>query len=55
MVGQVHDEPVEAARDRRAGWTAGRAVGPEHEVINGELRTPSEKARQRGALLVGLE
>ena len=55
MVGQVHDDPVEAVRDRRAGRAAGSVVGPEHEVVDEELRAPSEEIRQRGAPLVGLE
>src|SRR5882672_2905272 len=55
MVGQVHDDPVEAVRDRRAGRAAGGVVGPEHEVVDKELRAPSEEVHQRGAPLVGLE
>src|SRR5207302_4742887 len=47
--------PVEAVRDRRAGRAAGSVVGPEHEVVDEELRAPSEEVRQRGAPLVGLE
>src|SRR5207248_10306544 len=39
----------------RAGRTARRVVGPEHEVVDEELRAPSEQIRQRGAPLVGLE
>src|SRR6266702_56003 len=49
MVGQMHDDPVEAVRDRRAGRAAGGVVGPEHEVVDEELRAPSEEVRQRGA------
>src|SRR6185503_7942550 len=30
-------------------------VGPEHEMIDEELRAPPEEIRQRGAPLVGLE
>ena len=55
MVGQVNPEPVEAVRDCRAGRTACRVVGSEHQVIDEELRAPSEEVRQRGASLVGLE
>ena len=55
VVRQVDDEAVEAVRDRRAGRAACRVVGPEHEVIDEELRAPSEEVRQRGASLVGLE
>ena len=55
VVGQVNYEPVEAVRDRRARRTTCRVVGPEHKVIDEELRAPSEEVRQRGAPLVGLE
>src|SRR3989449_8598464 len=55
VVGQVHGEPVEAVRDRRAGRTPRLVVGPEHEVVDEELRAPSEEVCQRGAPLVGLE
>src|SRR5437016_14011567 len=55
MVGQMHDDPVEAVRDRRAGRAAGGVVGPEHEVVDEQLRTAPEETGQRGAPLVGLE
>ena len=55
VVGQVDDEAVEPVRDRRAGRTPRRVVGPEHEVVDEELRAPSEEVCQRGAPLVGLE
>ena len=55
MVGQVDDGSVEAIRDRRAGWAAGGVFGPEHEVVDEELRAPLEKVCQRGAPRVGLE
>src|ERR1700686_2047405 len=55
MVGQVRREPVEPIRDRRAGRTPRRVVGPEHEVVDEKLRAPFEEIRQRGAPLVGLE
>src|SRR5262244_3503631 len=48
-------EPVEAVRDRRASRAAGGVVGPEHEMVDEELRAPAEEVRQRGAPLVGLE
>src|SRR6202040_3406551 len=32
-----------------------RVVWPEHEVVDEELRAPTEEVRQRGASLVGLE
>src|ERR687892_1411533 len=37
VVGQVDDEAVEPVRDRRAGRTPRRVVGPEHEVVDEEL------------------
>src|SRR5262249_3547999 len=55
VVGQVHDEAVERVRDRRTGCASRRVVGPEHEVVDEELRAPSEEVRQRGAPLVRLE
>src|SRR5204863_2020611 len=55
MVGQVHGNPVEAVRDRRAGRAARGVVGPEHEVVDEELRASPEEVRQRSATLVGLE
>jgi hypothetical protein len=51
----VDREPVEAVRDRRAGRAAGRVLGPEHEVIDEQLRTPSEKIGERRRALVGVE
>ena len=55
MVGEVDGEAVEPVRDRRAGRTPRLVVGPEHEVINEELRAPSEQVHERGAPFVGLE
>src|SRR5262249_57232668 len=52
---QVHGKPVEAVRDRRAGRAAGGEVGPEHEVVDEELRAPAKEVCQRGAPLLGLE
>ena len=37
VVGQVDDDTVEPVRDRRAGRTPRRVVGPEHEVVDEEL------------------
>src|SRR5215218_11000192 len=51
----MDDGPVEAIRDRRAGWASSGVVGPEHEVVDKELRAPLEKVCQRGAPRVGLE
>ena len=55
VVRQVHGEAVEPVRDRRAGRAPRRVVGPEHEVVDEELRAPLEEVRQRGAPLVGVE
>jgi hypothetical protein len=55
VVREVDDEAVEAVRDRRTGGTARLVVGPEHEVIDEELRTRSEEICERGGSLVGLE
>src|ERR1700676_4239946 len=53
--GEVDEGAVKAVRHRRAGRTPRRVVGPEHEVVDEELRAPFEEVRQRGAPLVGLE
>ncbi len=55
MVGQVDDETVEAVCNCRAGWTASHLVEPEHEVVDEELRVPSEEGYRRGVPLVGLK
>src|SRR5947207_603701 len=55
MIGQVHGDAVKPVRDRRARRTARFVVGPEHEMIDEELRAPSEEVCQRGAPFVGLE
>src|SRR5271166_3232038 len=55
VVRQVDDEAVEPVRDHRAGRTPRRVVGPEHEVVDEELRAPSEEVCQRCAPLIGLE
>src|SRR2546426_11046785 len=55
VVRQVDDEAAEPVRDRRAVRTPCRVVGPEHEVIDEELRASSEEVRQRGSPLVGRE
>src|SRR6266481_1933366 len=48
-------DTAEAVGDRRAGRTPRLVVGPEHEVVDEELRASSEELCQRGAPLVGLE
>src|SRR5207249_9953614 len=55
VVGEVDDGAAEPVRDRRAGRTSCLVVGPEHEVIDEELRAPLEEVCQRGAPLFGLE
>ncbi len=55
MVRQVDGEAVEPVRDRRAGSTPRRVVGPEHVVVDEELRAPSEEVCQRGAPFIDLE
>src|SRR5262245_44719406 len=55
VVRQVNGEAVEPVRDRRAGRTPRRVVGPEHEVVDEELRAPSEEVLERGAPFIGLE
>src|SRR5207237_10283203 len=51
----VDGETVEPVGDCRAGRTARRVVGPEHEMIDEELRAPSEEVCQRGIPFIGLE
>src|SRR3954454_9220649 len=48
-------DAVEPVRDRRAGRAPRRVIGPEHEVVDEELRAPAEEVFQRGAPLVGVE
>src|SRR5882724_6903620 len=48
-------EAFEPVRDHRTGRTPRHVVGPEHEVVDEELRAPSEEVFQRPAPLVGLE
>jgi hypothetical protein len=55
MVGQMVDEAIEPIGDRRAGRTARLVVGPEHEVVDEELRTAFEEVRERDAPFIGLE
>ena len=55
VVRQVNDQAVETVRDRRAGRTPRRVVGPEHEMVDEQLRAALEQVRQRGAPRVGLE
>ena len=55
MVSHVNRDPIEAVGDHRAGWLGGLEAGPEHEVVDKELRAPLEEVRQRGVALAGPE
>ena len=55
MVRQMNDKSVEAIGDRRTGRTPRRVVGPEHEVVDEQLRASGEQIRQRGRARIGLE
>src|SRR6266852_4000582 len=55
VIGEVDDGAVEAVRDRRAVRTPCRVLGPEHEVIDEELRASSEEIGEGRGALVGLE
>jgi len=55
MVREVDDGAVEPIRDRRAGRTPRRVVGPEHEVVDEELRAPSEEIGEGRRARVGLK
>src|SRR5919106_5960559 len=51
----MEEDAVERVRDRRAGRTPRLEVGPEHEVVDDQLRAPAEQVFERSAPLVGLE
>src|SRR6266480_7842558 len=48
-------DAVEAVRDRRAGRTPSFVVGPEHEVVDEELRASPEEISEGRFSFVGLE
>ena len=52
---EVDGDPVEPVRDARAGRASRGVVGSEHEMVDDELRPPSEQIGQRGAAAVGVE
>src|SRR5207247_8399813 len=52
---EMDDEAVEAVRDRRTRRTAGRVLRAEHEVVDEQLRPPSEQIGERSAAFVRLE
>ena len=47
--------PLKPSAIARARRTPRGVVGAEHEVVDEELRAPSEKVLERGASLVGVE
>src|SRR4029450_4162995 len=51
----MDDGTVEAVRDRRATRTPSRVLGPEHEVVDDELRAPSEEISEGCCPLIGLQ
>src|SRR5438270_3902155 len=55
VIREVDGGAVEAVGDRRAGRAPGRVVGPEHEVVDEELRAPSEEIGEGRFALVGIE
>src|SRR6266478_2354131 len=55
MISEVRGGAVVAVRDRRAGGTARSIVGPEHEMVNEELRAFTEQIHERRFSLIGLE
>jgi hypothetical protein len=55
VVGQVGDEAIEAVRDHRARRAPGLVVGPEHEVIDQQLRTPRKEIGERSAPCLGFK
>src|SRR5258708_39804613 len=54
-MGEMDDGAIEAVRDRRAVRTPCRVLGPEHEVIDEQLRASSEETGKGRWTLVGLE
>jgi hypothetical protein len=55
VIREVDREAVEAVGDRRARRTPRGVLGPEHEVVDEQLRASPEEVRQRGAALVTFE
>src|SRR3569623_1382966 len=51
----MHREAVEPVSDGRARGAARLVIGPEHEMVDQQLRTPLEQVRERGASAVGVE
>src|SRR5258708_22801068 len=54
-MGKVDDGAVEAVGDRRAGRAPGSVAGPEHEVIDEQLRASCEEIGERRWALAGVE
>ena len=55
VVGEVHMRAIEAVGDRRASRAAGGVLGPEHEVVDEQLRVACKEVGQRGVAVLGLE
>src|SRR5215470_374491 len=55
MMREVDDEAVEAVRDRRAGRTPCRVLGPKHEVVDEQLRASPEQIGEGRRALIGRE
>src|SRR5215471_17866232 len=55
MIREMDSDTVVAVRDRRARRTACGVVGPEHEMVDEELRAPAEEMSERCFSFVGLE
>src|SRR3954449_1926064 len=51
----MREHAVEAVRGRRAGWTAGRVAGSEHEVVDEELRAVVEQLGEGACAADGVE
>src|SRR5881394_2390867 len=55
MVGKMGCGPVEAVGDRRAGRAPGLVIGPEHEVVDEQLRAALEQLGEARLAAVGVE
>jgi hypothetical protein len=55
MVHQMNRNAVETVCNRRAGRTPRFVVGPEHEMVDEQLRASSEEISERRFSFVGLE
>jgi hypothetical protein len=55
MIREVNRDSVEAVRDRRARRTPRFVIGPEHEMIDEQLRASAEEISERRFSFIGLE